>query len=57
MPALMVYAGMAAAYFFDRDRLTNRLGDVITQKPGAARLITFIFLSVAFLLFAFHTKL
>jgi hypothetical protein len=56
-PALMVYAGIAAAYFFDRDPLSERLGDALCKKFSAPRVVTFIFLAVAFLLFAFRSKI
>jgi hypothetical protein len=57
MPALMVYAGIAAAYFFDRASLADRLGDTLCKKFGAARIVTFIFLAGIFLLFAFRSKI
>lgn len=56
-PALMVFAGIAAAYFFDRGSLSDRLGDVLCRKFGLARAVTFILLAGIFLLFAFRSKL
>ena len=56
-PALMVFAGIAAAYLFDRGSLSDRLGDVLCRKFGLARAVAFILLAGIFLLFAFHSKL
>jgi hypothetical protein len=55
-PVLMVFAGVAVAYFFDRGSLSDRLGDALCRKFGPARIVTFALLAGAFLFFAFRSK-